>query len=81
MGWAFIFGRMAVFTKVSIQKIKSRVLVCIHGQTVVDMKVTGTVENNMVWDHIEVVIVEKLNWVYGRMESVLSGLVLKKFLK
>ena len=81
MGWAFIFGRMAVFTKVSIQKIKSRVLVCIHGQTVVDMKVTGTVENNMVWDHIEVVIAGKLNWVYGRMESELSGLQRKKFLR
>ena len=59
MGWAFIFGRMAVFMKVSIQKIKSRVMVYIHGQTVVDMKVTGTVENSMVWDHIVVVIVEK----------------------
>jgi len=79
--WESTFGKMAVNTKVNIRMTKSMDLVSTFGLMVDVTKDIGTEENNMDLENMLYQKMIKLNMVYGKMENVLNGLVMSKFMK
>lgn len=74
-----MFGTMAENMKVSIWMTKNMVLECTPGLMVAAMKDTGSVVSNMELVLMWFLKSIRLNMGFGKMESVLNGLMKKKF--
>jgi hypothetical protein len=77
----FIGGLKAKFTKDVLKTIKDMVMDFTIGLMEESFKVGGMKENNMGLDYIQINLGKKQNLVFGKWESVLSGLTKKSTIK